>query len=482
MVPNVAYSGGTRDVWQIVTGSGGHSLRGFHDPVSPFQIWGDTSAYGALKMYANRDTCTFEWITTAGVVLHTKVFNTPRDNSGICYIGDAAKSIFSLEVRPASASVEPGFSWPFRAYANYIDGTVEDVTELSTWASADDVVANVGVNTGIAVGNTPGITNIEATYRGQSASGVNSMCSTPALMIRLKLFFVSRARRLWADFSGGVTRLDAVKEAVGLGIDAFDPEADFMGLTSFAGTFIGQIEDATLDSVLTQDFASVKDALSLLVPDGANGIPSGLDTAYGEITSARHVDGNLRAVVLVIDWPANLTNPGGTSVSQSAAITAAMAAAVVSADQIKALTSTSLIVVGYNIPPPTAASVSALATPGYFFDLHTAEELKTTMASLPHIMCFYNGDYYYYLQPTCGNPVADFRDLFDWDVVRGVVDLQGSDLPVRVDDVAWDPRPGNGMYLDLVGTNADNSPDFDTTCGKIIRQRRLSVCRLVKVV
>jgi hypothetical protein len=170
------------------------------------------------------------------VVLNTKVFSTPRDNSGICYIGDAAKSIFSLEVRPAAASVEPGFSWPFRAYANYIDGTVEEVTELSTWASDDDVVANVGVSTGIAVGNTPGIANIEATYRGQTASGqlhvLHSCIDDPTEVV----FCISRATSM-GGFSGGVTRLDAVKEAVALGIDSFDPEADFMGLASFAGTF-----------------------------------------------------------------------------------------------------------------------------------------------------------------------------------------------------------------------------------------------------
>lgn len=467
MVPNVSYSGGTRDVWQLVSGAGGHSLRSFNNPLSPFSIWGNDSQYAALRLDADRQTATFQFIAVDGTILRTQTFSNPRESSGICYIGDAAKKVFTLEVRPSEASVEVGQSWPYRAFANYQDGTVEDVTEECVWESSNDTIGAVGPTTGIAVGNSPGIVTITATYVDQSDAAtfkvLHSCIDEPTEVI----FCISRSSSM-GGFSGGSTRLEAAKEAVEATIDAFDPEIDKMGLVSFAGMYIPQTEDATLDSVLTDDFDSVKDAVSLLVPDGAVGIPSGLDTAYAELTSSRHTAGHLRAVVLVVDWPANVTNPDGTSTSQVAAIAAAMAAAQASATAIKGLEDTTLIVFGYNVPSAYRTGISNLATLGYYFDCTTADELKSDMSSLPHILCFYNGDKYYYQdEPHCGDPVADYQTLFDWDIVRGTVDLAGIGPGGETDSVAWNPRPGNGMYLDLIGTNVDNSPDFTTTAAKI---------------
>jgi hypothetical protein len=467
VIPDVAYDTGTADVVQIVSGTGGHSLRAFHDPVSPYQVWGDTSNYAALRLDADRLSATFQWIAIDGTVLHTYTFDTPRENSGVCYIGDAAKEIFTLEVRPAEASVEVGGSWPYRAFANYLDGTVEDVTTECTWSSSDDTVGVVGTTTGVAVGFSPGVATITAELDGESDTAefhvLHSCVDEPTEIV----FCLSRATSM-GGYSGGSTRLEAVKDAVSATIDAFDSDIDKVGLISFAGTFLTQTEDSTLDSVLTDDFASVKDALSLLVPDGAVGIPSGLDTALGELTGARHVDGSLRAVVLVVDWPANVVDPGGVSTSQAAAITAAMAAATTSADAIKALSDTTLVVFGVNIPSTYRTALQSLATNGYYFDTSSAEELLTQMAQLPHILCFYNGDYYYYPPVSdCGSPVPDYQELFDWDVIRGTVDLAGIGPGGNTSLVAWDPRPGNGMYLDMIGTNPDFSPDHDTTCGKI---------------
>lgn len=468
VIPDVAFDGGTADVTQIVSGSGGHSLRGFNDPVSPYSVWGDTTHYAALRLDGNRTTATFQWIAVDGTVLHTKVFDNPRENSGICYVGDAAKEIFTLEVRPSTASVEVGATWAYRAYANYLDGTVADVTEDCAWTSSDDTIAVVGTSTGVAFGHAPGIITVTAEYQDVSATAtlhvLHSCIDNPTEVI----FCLSRAGSTGA-FAGTSTRLEATKLAVETTIDAFDSTSDVVGLVSFAGTFTGQVEDSTLDATLTDDFDSVKAALSLLVPDGENGIASGLDTTYAELTSARHTSGNLRAVVLVVDWPADVVD-GGDDSSEAAAITAAMAAAATSATAIKTLTSTTLVVFGYNIPSAYRSAISALATSGYYFDVSSEEELRSDMAGLPHILCYYGGDYYYYPPPEavhCGNPVPDFQGLTQWDILRGTVDLAGVGPGGETDLVAWDPRPGNGLYLDLVGTNPDNAPAHDTTSSKI---------------
>lgn len=55
-----------------------------------------------------------------------------------------------------------------------------------------------------------------------------------------------------------------------------------------------------------------------------------------------------------------------------------------------------------------------------------------------------------------GQPAPDFGGLRNWDVIRGTVDLCGMGPNGETDPVATDVRPGNGMYLDLVGTDGDS--------------------------
>lgn len=454
-------------LYNLISGSGGHSIRAFHAPPSPYSIWKDNSAYGALFLDADRETLSFDWVTAAGVSLQTLDIPAAREGSGICYIGDAAKEIFTLEIRPDYASVEVGFSWPFRCYANYQDGTIAEVTTQCVWTSNHDSIATAASTTGIVTGNSPGDVVITATYRGVSDTANLRVRHTCLDDGREVVFCLSRAASM-AAYASGASRLDAVKDAVELSIDAFDPALDKMGIVSFAGTFATQTEDATLDAPLSANFSSVKNSLSLLVPDGANGISAGLDAAYAELTGVRHVTDSARAAVLVVDFPADVTSPGGDASSEAAAIVAAMTAAAASATTLKALSSMILVVVGYNVPAAYEAAVSALATDGYYYGVETPDELRTTLADLAHNLCYFgDGYYYYYIDHACGSPIPDYTGFFDWDVVRGCVDLCGIGTGGDTSLIAWDPRPGNGMYLDMTGTDVDNSPDHDTTCGKI---------------
>jgi hypothetical protein len=65
-----------------------------------------------------------------------------------------------------------------------------------------------------------------------------------------------------------------------------------------------------------------------------------------------------------------------------------------------------------------------------------------------------------------GNPALDYQSLTKWDILRGCVDLVGTG-PNNEGGSTYDARPGNGMYLDLIGTDPANSPGGDTTAGKI---------------
>lgn len=462
---------GTGLLVQLISGTGGNTLRGFHSPLSPYSEWTDNSDYGALFLTADRDTMTFEWVTQAGVSLHTFSWPAQRAGSGICYVGDAAKDVFTLQIVPDEATVEVGHSWPYRAYAHYVDGTSEEVTGRCTWTSDDSVIGTVGANTGLAVGNSPGDATITATYLDQSDTAIfhvlHSCLDDPTEVV----FVVDRSAAMGAA-AGDSTKLENIKTGIVRSLDGFDDTRDFLSLASFGGDFDTQIEDATINPVLTSSFESVQDALSLLVPFGSRGVASGLDLAYTELVGVRHVSGNHRAAVLIVGGPAEVVS-GGDSSSEATAIATGMAAAVISANNIKTLTATKLVVIGYDVDEAYQSSVQALATTGYYFRVDTADDLIATLAGLANLFCVYD-DYYYYHDQPCNYPEPDFFGLSQWDVVRGCVDLAGAGPNGEASTTAWDPRPGNGFYLDLVGTNPNLSPAHNTTSAKIQTKSSIS--------
>ena len=474
-VPDIAIPGGTATLTQLVCGVGGHSLRAFNDPMSPYSVWGNDTDYGALFFDADREEITFEWVNTSGTVLRTLTLPAAREGSGICYVGDAAKTMFTLEIRPDEASVEVSHSWPYRAFANYMDGTVEDVTERCVWTSSDDSIGTVGANTGVATGNSPGTVTLTAEYLDESDIAqfrvLHSCLDAPTEVV----FVVDRSSEMGAA-SGGSTRLEHVKEGIRRSSDGFTEGRDFLGLVSFAGVYADQTEDAILNSQLSNDFSDLSDALSLLSPDGSRGISAGLDTALAELTGPRHVTDNRRAAVLIVTGPADVVDPGGTTSSYAASVTAAMTAAATSADAIKALTETKLVVIGYNVAETYRDDIRDLASPGYYFSVESAEELQSVMGGLASLFCYYD-DYYYYgpgpdpEEPICNRPLPDYTSFYNWDVVRGCVDLAGVGPNGEWNSVAWNPIDGNGFYVDMIGTNVNNctilDPRDDTTCGKL---------------
>ena len=460
----------TDDYLQLVCGSGGRSLRAFHDPLVDGSEWADNTHYGALRLSATHDEAVFSFYDTDGNVLHTKTLSTPRaGGSDICYIGDIAKAIFTLEVRPPFASAEVGFSWPYRAYANYVDGTVEEVTDLCLWTSSDDTIAALAP-TGVATGISPGEITVTAAYLDHTATAqfevLHSCLDDPIEVV----FTLARNTSMGAPTSG-LTVFECAKEGIRQSLDHFDSTTDKAGLVSYAGTFASQTEDAVLDQPLTDQFELVNEAASLLVADGAKSLPEALRQAYLQLTSGLHTDGNQRAVVVILDGPGDIVDPGGDPSSDENGIAAAMAEAAVQANAIKALTRTYLVVIGFNIPDAYRSDLVDLVSGGYYYGVSTGDELISMLAGLSNALCYYDGDYYYYQPPPdddpCNKPVADYRNLINWEILRGCVDLAGSGPNGEFDSTAWDPRPGNRFYLDMIGTNVDNSPAHDTTCGKI---------------
>lgn len=93
-------------------------------------------------------------------------------------LGVPAATLVSVSVTPATAAVLVGASQQYSATASYSDGTSQNVTTSSAWASASPLIASVAPSTGLARGLTPGSAVISATFGGKTGAGT-LVVSTP---------------------------------------------------------------------------------------------------------------------------------------------------------------------------------------------------------------------------------------------------------------------------------------------------------------
>ena len=89
-----------------------------------------------------------------------------------------APSLQSLTVTPGVAGVDVGSSQQFKATGNYSDGSVQDLTSLSTWSSSNSGVATINAS-GLANALVIGASMITATYG--SISGTATLNATSAM-------------------------------------------------------------------------------------------------------------------------------------------------------------------------------------------------------------------------------------------------------------------------------------------------------------
>ncbi len=78
------------------------------------------------------------------------------------------RRISRIEISPYAPTIAIGSTIPMRATAIYTDGSKSDITNSASWYSSTPAIANVFVSPGSAYvrGNTPGVTNINASFSG----------------------------------------------------------------------------------------------------------------------------------------------------------------------------------------------------------------------------------------------------------------------------------------------------------------------------
>ncbi|MCP5495770.1 MAG: Ig-like domain-containing protein [Leptospiraceae bacterium] len=82
-------------------------------------------------------------------------------------------TLSSISVSPGSATIVAGTTQQFTATGIYSDGTSQDITDVVSWSSANEVIAmasNISGNNGLTYGDSAGTVGITATLDGVSGS------------------------------------------------------------------------------------------------------------------------------------------------------------------------------------------------------------------------------------------------------------------------------------------------------------------------
>ena len=95
-------------------------------------------------------------------------------------------TLTSIELRPATASVQTGGTVQFTARGIYSDGSARFLTASATWSSSDAGVAsisNTAGSNGRATALTPGLATITATFNGVSGTATLTVTAPPLVSI-----------------------------------------------------------------------------------------------------------------------------------------------------------------------------------------------------------------------------------------------------------------------------------------------------------
>ena len=340
-------------------------------------------------------------------------------NPGVCPVHPI------LIIKPGIALTCALKSIQFQAFYT-VDGIETDVTDDALWSSSDPNTALIGAASGNATGLAMGSISISAVYNDISASSELTVLGDDCCDGRTvgMMLLVDNSRSMSQLFGGpNATRLSFAKSAASQFIDEVNETKDTVGLMRFNDS------ENTVISSLSDD----KDAVGSLVA----GIPqtqqktSFYDALLAAITEL--ADADLKVIVLFSDGEDSVNLSYTESTNPIALLSDFRGQGGV------------VICMGTRASGKGFQFLSALATGGFFINAFPAN-VDTALNYLSGIKgyicagnCTPEGDV------IVGKAQLNYSNFINWDVVDGTVDLQGNGL--------FDFLPGNGLYVDLAGTN-----------------------------
>jgi hypothetical protein len=366
--------------------------------------------------------------------------NTPPPPDTRC--DDLAYALAHPDLCPAEERfiIKPGVSLicelgsvSFRAFT-VINGAETDVTSSTIFQSSNGDVALIGATTGNATGTGAGSATITATYQSQTAQAEITVMSgadccddlTVAIMV-----LVDQTRSMSQQFSSSYTKkLVFAKTAATALIESVNEDKDLVGLARFTK------EQATVLSPPISD----KAAVAALVPQilQTQDDTTFYDALAAAIDSLNATTADRKLLVLISDGedttPSYVEFPNPIQLADDFK----SAGGIIVALGVRAHGA------GYNL-------LSGISTGGFFVNAFQATE----DAALDYVVALKG----YLCAGNC-TPAGDevenqgtlaFTDLLKWDISGGgSVDLLGNGF--------FDYLPGNGLYLDLVGSGTPANP------------------------
>jgi len=180
-------------------------------PLNPSITAGATQQFTATATYSDNSTAnitsTATWtsakpsiatVNAAGLATGVSAGSTTVSAalSGVTGTGTLAvtpKTVKSIAVTPANASIAVGAMQQFTATATYSDNSTADVTSTSTWTAANTSVATI-TSDGLATGVTPGTTTITAALSGVSGNAPLTVTVAPGTGVNIPTWHADNNR------------------------------------------------------------------------------------------------------------------------------------------------------------------------------------------------------------------------------------------------------------------------------------------------
>ena len=334
----------------------------------------------------------------------------------------------TLILKPEYATREVGAGIVYKAFL-LLDGTEVDVTDESTFASANTRVAVISATTGNATALSAGITTIYATYGQLSAYAQLEVLAEGECAARVNSFaiVIDSSLSMQALF-GGVswTRHSFAKNVASAFVEALNQNKDYAGVFAFDANF-------HVKETFTNDKEALLDAIEG-ISFGIGQYTSNLANALTTANSQLNTNATGKKVIVLITDGENNTGEDPIAV----------------ATEIKAA-GTIIMVVGARAKTNAFRLLDRISSGGFFINgLKTnAESVPGWLNGLKSYICSGN------CQPAGGTNIGvgslNFTNFLQWDVISGHVDLIGKNPN---GPAYFDLLPDNGLYVDLCGSTS----------------------------
>lgn len=353
--------------------------------------------------------------------LHKATCVLPQPGEVSCTVGDGAPNPPvnedpQLVLRPEVAIVAVLGNVQYRTFV-IANGVEREVTSGLTYMSANTGLALIGAIGGNATGVAEGIVTIGVTWQGLEAFAQLQIVASCDAVSTGMMVVIDRSESMSQPFGGAYgTKLDFAKLLAKQFIGEVNVIKDKVGLVQFGN-------DAQVLEALTDDNVAVATTLmgvqfAPVETDITSGLKGAIDNLIG-------VD--RRVIVLFTDGGHN-DDVEPLSIAQQFRSGGGV-----------------LVVVALRAGMAAFMRAEKLASGGFFisaYDSDTAEDAKGYISGVKGYLCAGNccpeGD------KIVGSGKLNYADFENWDVTANEVDLIGKGL--------FDLIPGNGLYVDLVGS------------------------------